>query len=137
MIELKIISSTDPDVIGIKQFYKNLIYFGKNKGDILINDDEIIDYHMFLEVTANRCLIHLHKNIDHFHLNNKLTNGIVSINPNDIIKIGSTTFTLITSTHEEEPDKSMIISKKLDEILSNDSPLLKVLSKLEQDFKGQ
>lgn len=135
MIEIEITSSPDVDSIGIQTFHKNLIYFGHDKGEILIDDNGVVDFHAMLEVNENNCFIHLHKEMKYFHLNGKRTSGIVNLNSNDQITIGETSFLIKKAEYIHYPGKKEIIEQKLNELLETDAPQLELLSHLEEAIK--
>ncbi len=137
MIELQIVSSKDQDVIGTKKFHKNMIYFGHKKGDILIDDDQIIDNHLMLEINEVGTFIHLNKPDEYFHLNGKRTRGVIKINANDKIKIGTTTFALTAALFIPELVKRDIINAKLNKMIEDDAPELEILSIVEKNLKDR
>ncbi len=132
MIEIEIIQSPDPEVMGLRSFCKNIVYIGNNKGDVLIRDDKIIDYHLTIEVNAYNIYAHIHPNIPYFHLNGKRTSGIINLVPGNLLTIGNTTIAFKDASYQEELSKRDILNTKLNQLIEADAPELEILALLEQ-----
>jgi hypothetical protein len=132
MIQIEVTDSPDYDAIGTRTFQFNEIFVGGRKGNVLINDDKIIDYHFKIEVSESKIVGYLHPDLKSFHLNGKLAQGRVSLKVSDKINIGSSTLVLKQATFQEIKTYKEITNQNLDLLMQKKDPVLEILKKIEK-----
>jgi hypothetical protein len=132
MIQIEVTDSPDYDAIGTRTFQFNEIFVGGRKGNVLINDDKIIDYHFKIEVSESKIVGYLHPDLKSFHLNGKLAQGRVSLKVSDKINIGSSTLVLKQATFQEMKTYKEITNQNLDLLMQKKDPVLEILKKIEK-----
>jgi hypothetical protein len=132
MIQIEVTDSPDYDAIGTRTFQFNEIFVGGRKGNVLINDDKIIDYHFKIEVSESKIVGYLHPDLKSFHLNGKLAQGRVSLKVSDKINIGSSTLVLKQASFQEIKTYKEITNQNLDLLMQKKDPVLEILKKIEK-----
>lgn len=136
MLKIKILNSPDSEILGERETFKNLISIGNQIGDLIIRDPDIVDYHLSFECNPDGLILHLNKDISHFHLNGKKTSGIISINNSDQIKIGATTFEIIDFSHTPKYSRKEQLETAIQKLIAQDAPVLEVLAKFEERMES-
>ncbi|MFN8368992.1 MAG: FHA domain-containing protein [Bacteriovoracaceae bacterium] len=135
MIEITILKTPDTFMLGTYLYHKNSIIIGREKGDLLIDDDKIINNHLKIEFRENTLFSFKNSKVSSYHLNNKYTDSAYPLNKGDQIQIGDTTI-LIKSFNFILPfDKTTLIAKNLNEIIANNKEILKTIEVLEKKIK--
>ena len=89
MFTFSIIKSPDSFVLCEHTYKRPKLFIGRNKGDFLIDDPQITDYHiLILYVEDKLCLRSMDK--PEVLLNKKKTKGLLALKIGDIITIGQT-----------------------------------------------
>ncbi len=135
MINLEIQKSTDNNVLNNYQFFQNQIYLGRNTGDLCIEDNSILPSHVMLEVLGKELLIHPQKGVDFFLINGKRASNIRKLKMNDLITLGNTIIKICIFEETEIPVKRIILDKKLNQLVAEDSNRLPIIERLTQLMK--
>lgn len=135
MINLEIQKSTDNNVLNTYQFFQNQIYLGKSTGDLCIDDNGILPSHVMLEVLGKELLIHPQKGVDFFLINGKRASNIRKLKMNDLITLGNTIIKICAFEETEIPVKRIILDKKLNQLVAEDSNRLPIIERLTQLMK--
>ncbi len=128
MIEIEVIESPDIISIGPRNFFFNTILIGKDSGDVLINEEQILDPHLTIEIRPDINLSYQSPDVPFYHLNNKRVSGPQKIKKNDVIKIENSVLKIINLTYENynTQEETDIFNKKLLEVKDKDPELFKV-----------
>jgi hypothetical protein len=132
MIQIEVTDSPDYDAIGTRTFQFNEIFIGGRKGNVLINDDKIIDYHFKIEVSESKIVGYLHPDLKSFHLNGKLAQGRVPLKASDKINIGNSTLLLKQATFQEIKSYKEMTNQNLDQLMQKKDPALEIIKKIEK-----
>ena len=132
MIQIEVTDSPDYDAIGTRTFQFNEIFIGGRKGNVLINDDKIIDYHFKIEVSESKIVGYLHPDLKSFHLNGKLAQGRVPLKISDKINIGHSTVLLKQATFQEIKSYKEMTNQNLDLLMQKKDPVLEIIKKIEK-----
>ena len=90
MIKLEIVSSNDPDLIGIYNYQFNDIYIGRSKkSDLIIHDAEMPYKFLTLKFVKNTFIIQNEPNTPFYFVNGKKMSGARKLKQNDIIQFGT------------------------------------------------
>ncbi|MFZ4713075.1 MAG: FHA domain-containing protein [Bacteriovoracaceae bacterium] len=135
MIQIEVTDSADFDALGVRTFYFNEIFIGSKKGNVLIIDDKIIDYHFKIEVNENKIMGSLHPDLKSYLLNGKLSQGKNHLKINDKITLGNSILVLKSATFEVIPTYKEQTNINLDALLSKNDPVLEILKKIEKVSK--
>lgn len=132
MIQVTVKTSGDPNKIGSVVFNKNLIYVGNDHlCDLNIIEDGIIPNHLIIEIAEGKLIAHAHKEVPHFHVNGKRTNGHKIIQAGNKIKIGNTEFVVdnfIETIHPQVKDK---LNQITDKLIQEESPILDIIQEIQ------
>jgi hypothetical protein len=132
MIQIEVLDSPDYDAIGIRTFQFNEIFIGGRKGNVLIGDEKIIDYHFKIEVSESKLVGYLHPDLKTFHLNGKLAQGRVSLKITDKIQIGNSVILLKQAVYQEFKSYKELTNQNLDLLMQKKDPVLEILKKIEK-----
>jgi hypothetical protein len=132
MIEIHLTKSNDLEAVGVKKLWKNQIYIGHDVGDIIIDDPQVINQHLFIEIleTENVLLCHPHPRIDHFLVNGKRCESPRKILIGDSFAIGENEFEVIAFKPEQKVDFNQQLKQNLDQLIAEKSELLEVIKKM-------
>lgn len=105
MIQIEILSSPDPNVIGPILYHPNLIRIGRSQGDVLVDDPELSPIHYCIsidsegKVTGERT-----RRIDHVLLNQKrVEEESIYLYPGDVLTLGNTQVKFIKGIFRPNP----------------------------------
>jgi hypothetical protein len=132
MIQIEVLDSPDYDAIGTRTYHFNEIFIGGRKGNVLIGDEKIIDYHFKIEVSESKVVGYLHPDLKTFHLNGKLAQGRVSLKINDKLLIGNSLILLKQATFQEIKTYKELTNHNLDLLMQKKDPVLEILKKIEK-----
>ena len=132
MIQIEVTDSPDYDAIGTRTFQFNEIFIGGRQGNVLINDDKIIDYHFKIEVSESKIVGYLHPDLKSFHLNGKLAQGRVPLKASDKINIGNSTLLLKQASFQEIKSYKEMTNQNLDQLMQKKDPALEIIKKIEK-----
>jgi hypothetical protein len=132
MIEIHLTKSKDLEAIGVKKLWKNEIYIGHSSGDIIIDDQQVINHHLFIEILEQEgvLLCHPHPKIDHFLVNGKRCESPRKLLAGDSFAIGINHFEVISFKPEHIQDFDQQLKNNLDELISKNSELLEIIKKI-------
>ncbi len=103
MIEIQILESKDTSTIGIYKFHKNFITIGNMKGDVLIEDDEILDFHFLLRIINSKLFISLNNLVkESFFVNHISFQGSYEITLNNEISYKNLHFKVLAFSQTKE-----------------------------------
>lgn len=110
MIEINILESSDPAVIGPYKTFKDVISLGTElRNDIIICDKDLFGVHFYIEFSKDG-LICWNAHIDGDYLSNdKLYKGKKIHLKNEKIRIGTTLFEIIDYSAEEKVDPDELL----------------------------
>lgn len=138
MIQFQITLSPDSDVLGIEQIDKNSVTIGIKDCDILINDEDIGELIIELKISEENILTATPLTEEKkFWVNNKVYSFEKKINPMDIIKVGSTEIKIISFAQTVSPDFDKISVSRLEELYSQNSPVIELLNQFEQQLRDK
>jgi len=135
MIEIEVVSSSDLDVIGPKKYFRNHLVIGKDLGDLLVNDSEIINYHFMLKVVKSKLVAQLNNTLSYFHINGKKSSGTQYLLAGDVIKLGETQIEIKNFEKSQTPSKIEKLEKSIDEIFNTDTLPMNILKLIEEEYK--
>lgn len=121
MIEFEIFKSPDTEMLGQHVYYKNLLFFGRNHGDLLFQDPDIIDHHLRLEFIEQGLFCFKNKNVPFYLVNGKRTTGKTILKTQDSITIGNTNILIKNLLYLKPEKKGEIIQQNLRSILADNS----------------
>lgn len=130
MIHLEVLSSPDQDVINSYEFHHNQIYLGHSRGNLQVRDPKLLDNHLMIEVIENDLLVHPQKSVEFYLLNGKRATEIRKIKTGDTIGIGDTTLKIRGFQESSYPSKKDVLNAKMNQLIEENSPRLKVVEKL-------
>lgn len=132
MIQVEVIGSNDFDSLGVRTYSSNEIFIGHRRGDVLIHDDKIIDYHFKIEVSESKIMGSIHPDLKNFLLNGKMAQGKVSLKLGDTLTFGKSTVKLNLAAYENTPSYKQITNANLEKLMQNHDPLLEIVKRLEK-----
>ncbi len=135
MIEITVLNSPDIFMLGTYFYHKNSVIIGKERGDLLIDDDKIINNHLKIEVKNDSILIFKNSKVEFYHINEKYTDSAYPLSVGDKIKIGDTVIVLKNFKYILPFDKTTLIAKNLNEVIAKDPVILKTIEVLEKKIK--
>lgn len=136
MIEIEILESPHFDQIGIHQRNLNEIFIGHNRGDIIIYDDGIMNFHFRIQVTENGKIYgFLNPKLNRFLHNSKMAQGKISLKINDTFKIGATEIKIISALYVPEKSYKQRANEALDQLIQTQDPFLETIKSLEKEMK--
>lgn len=135
MIALEIQNSTDLNVLNLYRFFQNQIYLGRNSGDLWIDDNALLSSHVMLEVLGKELIVHPQKGVEFFLINGKRASNIRKLKVNDLLTIGNTLIKINAFEETEIPVRKLILDKKLNQLVEEDSIRLPVIERLTQLMK--
>ncbi|MBF0311822.1 MAG: hypothetical protein HQK50_18700 [Oligoflexia bacterium] len=138
MLSLIIETSPDCEVIGEHLFNKNVIKFGRSLGDILIDEEGIVNGHISLEISEeNELLVHRSGRIESYLVNEKVTNASKRLKVGDTITIQKSKIRIKEFKFDTPKSKKEKVRENLAKIMGHSelSPLRKIILELEGDLK--
>lgn len=136
MIYLEIISGPDQNAISTYEYFQNQIYIGRSSGDLYLNDNNLLTAHIMLEVIGKDLILHPQKGVEFFLINGKRASNIRKLKPNDSVTIGDTTLKIIHFEETQVLSKKEVLEMKLDSLIQQNSPRLKVIEQLTKMMKS-
>lgn len=133
MIHLQITHSIDKDLIGDFQFAKNLIYIGKTEGDLRIENDLIMNQHLFIEIYDSKVIVQPNKNLEYFLVNGKRTTGPKYLKINSEIDLGVIKFKLINFMLSKIITPREKMNEITDELIQKSHPIIEVIQIIQED----
>ena len=132
MIEYEITQCPIYDYLGKNKFFQNFIRVGRalQKDHLFLPDPNIKESHFELEVVDEDLVLSNLK--AEVLVNGKRTTKVKVLSPGDKILVGHSEITIQSFELSRLVTKDQILSEKVDELLKDDSPWLKVLQALEQ-----
>jgi hypothetical protein len=137
MIQLQVNSSPDLDMIGEALYYHQNLWFGRNQGDILINDPEMLNRHLQLKVSKKGLFAHPHPDLEYFHVNGKRVAGIKNIGPKDVLTLGKTKITIKNFMFDPNQTKSKQMQQNMKLLIEENSPLNEFIDLLEEEYEKE
>jgi len=112
MIEIEILESNDPEIIGFYKTYHNQLLIGSDmENDIIIRDKKIYKFHLKLLTSKTGVYCeNIKKNIFYFS-NDKKISGRKIHNINDTIRISNTLIKIINFQHTHVDDYPQELQK--------------------------
>lgn len=138
MITVEIVQCREPLKIGEYNFHKNQIYMGSNlSADFYINDHDLHSNHFFLEIVENKLLLHPHRSIDFYLIDGKRTTSMRYLKAGQKIAYKSVEFIIKSFSEIKTSSFRETLNNKTDELINNKSPLLKVITQIEEQLKTE
>jgi hypothetical protein len=135
MIKVEIIKTPDSEVLGVKEFFKDKINIGIDRGDIKINDEHLIEYHLALEIFNGQLYPLLNGKLNYFHLNSKKVSGEFPLKLEDQIKIGETEMIIRDFRQESEETYIDTYKEKLKKMIDNNDPFIEKMKEIRKYIK--
>ena len=132
MIAFEITRSPDLNVVRSYTFYQNLLYLGRKRGNLCVNDPEIHESHLMIEVIGNILQVHPQSRVDHYLLNHKRATEIRKLKVGDTLTIGETELRIIRFEETLEESKKEFLNRKMEELITANSPKLDLIEELAQ-----
>lgn len=136
MIILDFKSSPDLDLVGLHTYYKNRLVLGRNRGDLLI-DDNLSGPHLSFDLNEKGLFAQILDKSNVFHVNGKRIGGRKNIEPGDHIQIGETLFLVKNFFYDESYKTSYVIKQNLNILIQEESPLLSIIDQIDGYLKGE
>ncbi|RLA65241.1 MAG: hypothetical protein DRQ88_02865 [Epsilonproteobacteria bacterium] len=135
MIEINILDSCDPAVIGPYISLKDVISIGRaSQNDIIVRDKDLSGIHFYIELTKNG-LICWNANIEGDYLSNeKLYKGKKIHQKNEKIKIGTTSFEIINYSVEKKTDPDELLKSSYQNTMKKYSHQGEVIDEIENEL---
>jgi hypothetical protein len=133
MIKFEIIESPDQEVLNTFEYFHNLIYIGRSRGNLTIEDPAILKSHLVLEVVGKDVIVHPQKSVEYYLINGKRATTPRKIHAGEIVTFGHTKMKLISFEETAAYSKKNILNAKLDQLIESGSqklPVIEALSKL-------
>lgn len=135
MIRIEIIEANSADHLGVYDFYKNIVYFGKNHdAEFYLPHSNLINNHLFIEIVENKLIAQLHKDVDYILVNKKRTAQFKHIKQGDLIQLSDIQFKIISFNHEKIIQKSQFLNERVSAIQQDDPELLALISSLNEEI---
>lgn len=136
MIEIEIIDTPHFDALGNHLRNLNEIFIGQDRGDIIIQDESIMDFHFRIEVFENGKIFgYLNPKLKRFSLNSKIAQGKVNLKTGDLIKIGQTTIKILSATYVSNKSYKQSANEELDKLIEANHPILSIIQSYEKEIK--
>ncbi len=132
MISFQIIDSPDLNVLREFTFFQNLIYLGRKRGNLCIDDPELHESHLMIEVIGPILQVHPQTNVDHYLLNSKRATEIRKLKVGDTVTMGNTQLKILRFEETGEETKKEILNRKMEELIASNSPKLELIEELAQ-----
>lgn len=132
MISFQITDSPDLNVMRSFTFYHNLIYIGRKRGNLCVEDPDLLESHLMIEVIGPVLQVHPQTHVDHYLLNNKRATEIRKLKVGDLITIGGTHLKILGFEETREESKKDFLNRKIGELMENNSPKLGLIEELAQ-----
>lgn len=135
MISFQVTDSPDPNVLRIFTFFQNLIYLGRKRGNLCINDPKIQESHLLIEVVERHLQVHPQPGVDFYLLNEKRTTEIRKLKVGDTVSVGQTRILITGFEETPEESKKEFLDRKMAELFAAGSPKLDIIEELAQRGK--
>ena len=135
MIHFEILKSPDAGMITKIEFFQNVIFIGKTKGNIIIADPSLSESHVMIEVINNDLIIHPQKNVDYYLIDGKRATSVRKIKPDQVITIGQTSFKIINFEESKIKSKKNTLDEKLNSLIETNSSRLAIIESLAKMMK--
>lgn len=132
MISFQITDSPDLNVVRSFTFFQNLIYLGRKRGNLCIDDSQILEIHLMVEVIGPVLQVHPQTHVDHYLLNGKRATEIRKLKIGDTLSIGDTHLKILGFEETREESKKDFLNRKMSELLSSNSHKLDLIEELAQ-----
>lgn len=130
MIKFEITESPDHEVVGVFEYFHNMIYIGRSSGNLTIQDQSIMPSHLLIEVVEKDAIIHPQKDVDHYLINGKRATTPRKIKLNDVIQFGTTKLKLLAFGETHFLSKKDCLNEKLDQLIASSSGRVNVIESL-------
>lgn len=135
MIEINFLSSPDPEILGnYKVFYDSVSLGRSQKNDLIIEDPNILDFHIILTASVNGLICEGASDYTSFNGNDKYFKGKKTFNKKDKIKIGNTTFEILDFALEPLPEKKLSLKESYETTLKNYPEQEKIIDEMENEI---
>jgi len=133
MIHINVTHSIDEDLIGDFYFTKNLIYIGKNEGDLRINSDKIMNQHLFIEIFESKLIAQPNKKLEYFLVEGKRTTGPKFLKIGMTIDLGVITFKLMNFMQTKFETSREKLNQITDELIASNHPVIEVIQIIQEE----
>ena len=134
MIEFEIHSSPDESASGNHKLIRDEITIGSSKrADVIIYDRDLKGVEATLYIIDNKCTLS-GNDLNIFHVNGKKFTGNKNIKQNDIVKLGNTTFKIISFKSIASSELKHKLTTRYKDILRTDKYLSDILYELEKEL---
>ena len=135
MIQFEIIKSPDSNIVSKSEFFQNMIYLGRTKGNIIISDPSLLDSHIMIEVVNKDLIIHPQKNVDFYLIDGKRSSSVRKIKTDQVITIGQTSFKVTSFEETLFKSKKNTLDEKLNALIEANSTRLAIIEELAKMMK--
>jgi hypothetical protein len=135
MINFEIIESPDANVKTSYKYFKNDLYLGRELGDLLIQDPNLLPSQLMIEILEEELLVHPQKGVESYLLNGKRATSIRKVKVGDTIGFGKTVLKILDFSLTPDRTKKTFLNNKLSSMIEKESPRLTVIEKISQMMK--
>lgn len=135
MIEIEILSSSDPDFLGVWKFHKNSIFIGFPQADICYPGIKL-SYAFMVEVLPDAFQVIPHPKLDFWLLNSKRSTQQRSIKKGDHIQIADLGLKIIDGLFQEYRTKKSVLDERLKELVTKEDESLVLISLINKKVKS-
>jgi hypothetical protein len=132
MIQIEILKSPYPDLVGKHQWFKNQLYFGGKSGDVILFEEKYSSNSLMIEVIGTELYVHPGPELDFYLHNGKRATKIRKFNLFETITVGQTSFRIMLAEEDTIFAKNEALKNKFNEIKKNNPPLFKIIYELSQ-----
>jgi hypothetical protein len=134
MIKIEITHANLEDHKGVYDFYKNIVYFGKNHdAEFYLPHSNLISNHLFIEIVENKLIAQIHKDVDYIIVNKKRTTQFKHLKHGDLVELSDIKFKILDFSYEELIQKIQVLNDRVKAIQRNDPDLLELISSLSEE----
>ncbi len=131
MIKIEILETKDSLRKGTYAFHKDYLVLGSNIfSDIYLPTENIPESFLALEIENNELFISFHVDWEYIHVNNKKSTGKKKLRSNDLISFSHTKLKIIHFEHSNIETKKQLLLRRLDELKQENSPILDIIERL-------
>lgn len=135
---MELIKCDDPLKTGEYCFHKSQLYVGSNlSADLYLKDSNLYPNHFFIEIVGNKLLLHPHRTIDFYLIDGKRTTSMRYLKVDQTVAYKSVEFVIKSFSDASVPSFRETLNNKTDELIKTKSPLLDIITKLEEQLKTE
>lgn len=135
MIEINFLTSPDPEVIGKYKFFYDSINLGNSKkNDLIIDDPQVLDFHIKLSVSSEGIICEGIADTISFKGNDQYFKGKKTFGKKDKIKIGNTIFEILDFSPEPLPKTQLSLKESYEKIFQKFPEQERIIEEMENEI---